>query len=245
MAVKQFYGKGLPNVDPALLKGKLIVLEGSDGSGRSTQLAMLRDWLQRMGYATEEVGLRRSLLIAKEIEEAKQGNTMGPTTLALFYATDFADQMENKIIPALRAGFIVLADRYIYTLMARALVRGASLEWLRELYSIALVPDAVFYLQVPPEMLAERNFRKTGVLDYWESGMDIRRAGDMYECFIGYQHQLQEQFRVLQGIYNFETIRGNRLPRTISIELRAKVEQILQIEPVRPVQPVLESMVAA
>ena len=245
MAVKQFYGKGLPNVDPVLLKGKLIVLEGSDGSGRSTQLAMLRDWLQRLGYATEEVGLRRSVLIAKEIEEAKQGNTMGPTTLALFYATDFADQLENKIIPALHAGFIVLADRYIYTLMARALVRGASLEWLKELYSIALVPDAVFYLQVPPEVLAERNFRKTGALDYWESGMDIRRMGDMYECFIGYQHQLQEQFRVLQGIYGFEVIRGNRLPRTIANELRAKVEKVLQAEPVQVAQPMPERVAVA
>ncbi|MBI4640989.1 MAG: thymidylate kinase [Candidatus Tectomicrobia bacterium] len=224
---KRFYSKGLPSINPDLLKGKLIVIEGADGSGRSTQIGMLRDWLERVGHATGEVGLKRSTLAGLELEQAKQGNIMNPITMSLFYATDFADQLENRIIPALRSGFIVLADRYIYTLMARAIVRGANPVWIREVYGIALVPDAVFYLEVSPKVLAERNFHKNVTLDYWESGMDIQRSGDMYECFTRYQRQIHRVFRSMQAVYGFETINGNRSPRTISQELQAKIESIL------------------
>jgi dTMP kinase len=231
---KRFYGKGLPNVDISLLKGKLIVIEGADGSGRSTQIAMLRDWLERLGYATAEIGLKRSTLVGRELEEAKKGNILSPLTFSLFYATDFADQLENIIIPALRADFIVLADRYIYTLMARDIVRGVDPEWVTEMYSIALVPEAVFYLKVTPRNLAERNFRKNGMLDYWESGMDIQRSGDMYDCFIRYQRQMQKVFHGMQKIYGFEIINGNRSPQTISHELIAKIEGILTPRPAHP-----------
>src|SRR5437762_3297104 len=116
---KRFYGAGLPGVDAEQLSGTLIVLEGADGSGRSTQIRLLRDWLERRGHAVAEVGLRRSTLVAKELSAAKEGHTLGRTTMSIFYATDFADQLEHSIVPALRAGFVVLADRYIYTLMAR------------------------------------------------------------------------------------------------------------------------------
>ncbi len=225
---KRFYGKGLPHIDVSLLKGQLIVIEGADGSGRSTQIAMLRDWLERLGYATAEIGLKRSTLVGRELEEAKKGNILSPLTFSLFYATDFADQLENIIIPALRADFIVLADRYIYTLMARDIVRGVDPEWVTEMYSIAVVPDAVFYLKVTPRNLAERNFRKNGMLDYWESGMDIQRSGDMYDCFIRYQRQMQKVFHGMQKIYGFEIINGNRSPQTISRELIANIEGILR-----------------
>jgi dTMP kinase len=231
---KRFYGKGLPNVDISLLKGKLIVIEGADGSGRSTQIAMLRDWLERLGYATAEIGLKRSTLVGRELEEAKKGNILSPLTFSLFYATDFADQLENIIIPALRADFIVLADRYIYTLMARDIVRSVDPQWVTEMYSIALVPEAVFYLNVTPRNLAERNFRKNGMLDYWESGMDIQRSGDMYDCFIRYQRQMQKVFHGMQKIYGFEIINGNRSPQTISHELIAKIEGILTPRPAHP-----------
>ena len=227
MIEKRFYGKGLPHVNLSLLKGKLIVIEGADGSGRSTQIARLRDWLERLGYATVDVGLKRSMLVGAELERAKQGNILSPITLSLFYATDFADQLENGIIPALRSGFVVLADRYIYTLMARDIVRGANRDWIKEVYGIALVPDAVFYLAVSPRILAERNFQKKAVLDYWESGMDIRRSGDMFECFISYQRQIQNEFKKMQGEYGFETINGNRSIRAISQDLQAKIEFLL------------------
>jgi dTMP kinase len=235
---KRFYGQGLPNVDASLLKGKLVVIEGADGSGRSTQIAMLRNWLDRLGHPTAEIGLKRSTLIGRELEEVKHGNTLSPLTFSLFYATDFADQLENIIIPALQADFIVLADRYIYTLMARDLVRGVDPEWVKEMYSIALVPDAVFYLKVSPRGLAERNFRKNGMLDYWESGMDIQRTGDMYSCFIRYQRDIQRQFQMMQQTYGFEIINANRSPQAISRELSAKIEAILGLQAV-PAEPIL------
>lgn len=238
MTPKQFYGKGLPHIDPSLLKGKLIVIEGADGSGRSTQIALLRDSLERQGYPTAEIGLKRSTLVGRELEAAKEGNILSPLTFSLFYATDFADQLENIIIPALRADFIVLADRYIYTLMARDIVRGVDPQWVREVYSIALVPDAVFYLKVSPHGLAERNFRKNGMLDYWESGMDIQRSGDMYECFIRYQRQMQKLFQAMQKIYGFEIINANRSPQAIARDLNTKIEGVLNLQPA-PREPLL------
>jgi dTMP kinase len=224
---KRFYGKGLPGAVPEEMKEQLIVVEGADGSGRSTQIELLKNWLERRGYPTANVGLKRSMLVSGELESAMQGNILGTRTLSLFYATDFADQLENRIIPALRSGFIVLADRYIYTLMARAIVRGVEPAWIRDVYSIALVPDAVFYLAVSPKILVERNLRKHAVLDYWESGMDMHRSASMYASFIEYQRQIQKEFKAMQEHYGFETINGNRSPRAIQHELRAKVEVIL------------------
>ena len=235
---KRFYGKGLPNVDLALLKGKLIVIEGADGSGRSTQIALLRNWLEHLGYPTAEIGLKRSNLVGRELEKVKRGNILSPLTFSLFYATDFADQLENIIIPALQADFIVLADRYIYTLMARDIVRGVDPEWVKEMYSIALVPDAVFYLKVSPRDLAERNFRKNGMLDYWESGMDIQRSGNMYDCFIRYQRQMQKQFLAMQRIYGFEIINANRSPQPICQDLKAKIERLGGLQAAHP-EPLL------
>src|SRR6266540_5900481 len=155
----QFYGHGIPGVNLERLSGKLIVVEGADGSGRSTQIARLVEWLEGCGHATVQVGLKRSTLVSEELEKAKQGNILSHITLSLFYATDFADQLENIILPALKAGFMVLADRYIYTLMVRDLCRGMDEKWLKNLYGIALVPDAVFYLNVSPEQLVQRTFQ--------------------------------------------------------------------------------------
>jgi dTMP kinase len=224
---KHFYGKGIPGANLDQLKGQLIVIEGADGSGRSTQMDLLRNWLERLGYPTVNVGLKRSMLVSRELEQAMRGNILGTRTLSLFYATDFADQLENRILPALRSGFIVLADRYIYTLMARAIVRGVDADWIRDVYSIALVPDAVFYLAVSPKILSERNLRKHAVLDYWESGMDMHRTSDMYGSFIDYQRSIQKEFKRMQSLYGFDTVDGNRSPRSIQNELRAKIELIL------------------
>src|SRR6202046_3859517 len=145
---RRFYGHGIPGVKLEELAGKLIVVEGADGSGRSTQIARLVEWLETCGHATVQVGLKRSTLVSEELNQAQNGNILSRTTLSLFYATDFADQLENIILPALKAGFIVLADRYIYTLMARDLVRGMDDGWLKNLYGVALGPDGGFYLTV-------------------------------------------------------------------------------------------------
>jgi len=225
-----FYGHGVPRVKAEDLGGKLIVVEGADGSGRSTQIAELVDWLETCGPPTVQVGLKRSTLVSKELEKAQDGNVLSRTTLSLFYATDFADQLGNIIIPALKAGFIVLADRYIYTLMARDLVRGMDEKWLKNLYGIAVVPDAVFYLSVEPEELVQRNLAKNARLDYWESGMDLGLSRDVFDSFLKYQAAMGESFRQLQKTYKFEIIDANRSVNAVNKELRKKIGALLDAE---------------
>src|SRR3984957_4768826 len=220
---RRFYGYGIPNVDPNRLAGKLIVVEGADGSGRATQIARLRDWLEGCGHATVQVGLKRSTLVSEELDQAQNGNILSRTTLSLFYATDFADQLENIILPALKSGLMVLADRYIYTLMARDLVRGMDEAWLKNIYGIALVPDAVFYLNVSPEQLVERNFAKNYALDYWESGMDLGLSREMFDSFLKYQGLMATEFKKLQAIYGFTIVDANRPPEEINRELQRKI----------------------
>jgi dTMP kinase len=224
---RRFYGQGVPGVDLSKLAGKLIVVEGADGSGRSTQIARLVQWLEGAGHATVQVGLKRSTLVSEELNQAQQGNILSHTTLSLFYATDFADQLENIILPGLRAGFMVLADRYIYTLMVRDMVRGIDPAWLKNLYGIALVPDAVFYLNVEPEELVERNFAKNQALDYWESGMDLGLSRDMFDSFLQYQGRVAAKFKDLQATYGFTIVDGRRSPEEIHIELRRRIAAVL------------------
>lgn len=233
---RRFYGEGIASIDPHVLTGKLVVIEGADGSGRSTQIRMLKDWLEGEGIPTVDVGLARSSLVSSELEEAKQGNVLGRTTLTLFYVTDFADQLENRIIPAMAAGFVVLADRYIYTLMVRDLVRGTDPAWLESLYGIALVPDIVFHLRVTPAVLVKRTFRKYQELDFWESGMDVGLSRDRFDSFIRYQTLVRRQFAAMQERYRFVVLNGNASARAVNLQIRRGVEAMLRedadIEPV-------------
>lgn len=224
---KQFYGAGLPYLHNESYGGKLIVIEGADCSGRSTQTLLLKQWLEYNGHAVMDTGIKRSDLVSDVIDQAKQGNVLGKTTLSLLYATDFADQLENKILPALRAGFLVLADRYIFTLMVRDAVRGANPEWLKELFGFALVPDLTFYLQLTPEVLLHRNFQKRGLLDYWESGMDLSFSTDVFESFQRYQTLCRQQFDDLATQYAFVTVDGSRDVQDVQAELRRHVEQLI------------------
>ena len=224
---RRFYGHGIPGVELEDLAGKLIAVEGADGSGRSTQIARLVDWLETSGHPTVQVGLKRSTLVSPELEKAQDGNILSRTTLSLFYATDFADQLENIILPALKAGFIVLADRYIYTLMARDMVRGMDEAWLKNLYGIALEPDAVFYLSVEPEELVQRNLAKKATLDYWESGMDLGLSRDMFDSFLKYQTIIQATFHSMQKTYGFNIVDASRSTDSITKELRKKISLLL------------------
>ena len=174
-----------------------------------------------------QVGLKRSTLVSEELEQAQNGNILSRTTLSLFYATDFADQLENIILPALKAGFIVLADRYIYTLMARDMVRGMDEAWLKNIYGIAPVPDAVFYLNVSPEELVQRNFAKNAALDYWESGMDLGLSRDLFDSFVKYQTAVQKVFKRLQATYGFTIVNGNRSVEAVNQELKKKTSSVL------------------
>ena len=227
MKEKAFFGRRLPELKDARFAGKLIVIEGADGSGRSTQIAMLSEWLESNGFAVRHMGLRRSNLVGAELEEAKQGNTLTATTMSLFYATDFFDQLVHAIIPALRSGFTVVADRYIYTLMARDIVRGADRDWTRNLYSPALVPDAVFYFKVGARQLVDRNFQKNRTLDYWESGMDLGLSRDMFDSFMKFQTMLQAEFQKMQQESGFQVINANLRIDRIQRELREKVGSLL------------------
>jgi thymidylate kinase len=145
-APARFYGSALPGVKSEELSGNLIVIEGTDGSGRSTQISLLTEWLESQGFAVETMGLRRSALVGEDIDGLLAENSVTRMTLALMYSTDFFDQLERRLLPALRSGLIVLADRYIFTLIARAAVRGISRDYLHGIYEMALRPDLTFWL---------------------------------------------------------------------------------------------------
>lgn len=224
---RRTYGHPLAGVDLAELPGRLVVVEGPDGSGRSTQVWLLSRWLEQEGWAVERMGLKRSKLVATELERAKQGNVLSPRTMALFYATDFFDQLENRIVPALRAGAVVLADRYVFTLIARDLLRGAAESWLQALYSMAIVPDAVYLLDTSPENILDRSLGKTGNLDYWESGMDVGISRDWYDSFMEYQRRMREGFERLIPRYGIERIDGDRPILEIHEELKGRIGRVL------------------
>ena len=215
------------------LTGKLIVIEGTDGVGRSTQIDLLKPWLEQEGRAVLDTGLTRSDLAGRGIKQAKEGHTLGPLTLSLFYATDFTDRLEQEIVPALRAGFVVLTDRYIYSLMARALIRDIDTAWLRNAYSFALKPDAVFYLRIGVDDLIPRVVFSRG-FDYWESGMDLHPSEDMYESFRKYQTALLAQFDLLAEKYVFDVIDASGSPQGVFGQLRDRIGRVLSGEPREP-----------
>jgi dTMP kinase len=222
-----FYGHAIPYLEGIEIKGRFIVIEGPDASGRSTQIELLTSKLEAAGHAVLNAGLRRSELIGEGILEAKRNFVLGRRTISLFYAADFADQLENKIIPGLRSGYIVLSDRYIYTLMAREAVRGICSSWSHNLYGFALRPDLVFYLDVDPNELVHRVFRKNFYLDYYESGTDLRLSDNMLESFVMYQKLLTKEFKRMQKRYNIIPIDGNRSIIEINEELQKSIDDYL------------------
>ena len=224
---RRYYGHGIPRFPLEDLTGKLIVVEGADGSGRSTQIARLVDWLETCGHATVQVGLKHSTLVSADLAKAQEGNILSRTTLSLFYATDFADQLENMILPALKAGFIVLSDRYIYTLMARDIVRGLSRRWCHEVFGFAVIPDLVFYLDVEPEELVHRVFQIRSSLDYYESGMDLGLSEEMYGSFILYQRLIAAEFRRMRRKYGLIPVDAHRSVEEINLDLKARIDGFL------------------
>jgi dTMP kinase len=223
-----YYGDGIRYLqNDTQLTGKLIVIEGPDASGRTSQISVIQPRLEADGHAVVTTGLRRSELIGEGILEAKRNFVLGRRTLSLFYAADFADQLENKIIPALRAGYIVLADRYIFTLMARDAVRRISRTWSHALYGFALKPDLVFYLDVDPNELIHRVFQKNLSLDYYESGADVGLSEDMFESFIMYQNMLAKEFQRMQKQYGLIPINGNRTIEEINSDLLKRIGDFL------------------
>lgn len=224
----EFYGEGLPDVDLRELVGRLIVIEGADGVGRSTQVSMLKPWLESNGHAVLDTGMTRSALAGKGIKQAKAGITLGPISLTLFYATDFADRIENEMIPALRAGFIVLTDRYIYSLIARAIVRGLDPKWIKSVYGLALKPDAVFYMRTNVSDLIPRVLTSPTGFDYWESGMDIHLGDDLFDSFVEYQTRMLSVFDSMIDEYGFGVIDATQPIDTIYRNLQRQIGHLLR-----------------
>jgi len=209
------------------IHGSFIVIEGPDASGRSTQIQKITEKLEADGHAVVNTGLKRSALISKGIIEAKRNYQVGRRTMALYYAADFADQLENKIIPALKAGFVVISDRYIYTLIARSSVRGINKNWLHQLHSFAIKPDLIFYLNVDPYNLIHRVFKKNKSLDYYESGADLGISADIFDSFIKYQYLLKKEFNVMQKKYGLIDIDGDKDIEDINDQIQSKISEFL------------------
>jgi dTMP kinase len=228
-ATARFYGSALPGVKSEELSGNLIVIEGTDGSGRSTQISLLTEWLESQGFAVETMGLRRSALVGEDIDGLLAENSVTRMTLALMYSTDFFDQLERRLLPALRSGLIVLADRYIFTLIARAAVRGISRDYLHGIYEMALRPDLTFWLNVRPEVAFDREFRKSQTISYWESGRDMSLSNDLFQSFIRYQSMIKREFEYLSKRHGFIELDGEGSVSEVNRVLRKQIASHLGI----------------
>lgn len=222
MSEFRYLGHQMPYLPRTGRTGQLIVIEGTDGVGRSTQAFMLKEWLEVQGYAVMETGWTRSKLIGQAITDAKEGHSLHRLTYALMYASDLADRMEYQILPALKSGFIVLADRYVYTAIARGIARGADKQWLHDLYGFAAAPDLVFYLQIAVRDLVPRVL-EAGKMNYWESGLDTNYGDDLYDSFIAYQGALIEEFNAMAQEFQFTTLDARQPPQVLQKLLRQAV----------------------
>jgi dTMP kinase len=221
-----YYSFGIPYLPIDGYPGKIIAIEGTDGVGRSTQIRLLREWLEVQGYGVVETGWTRSELMQPTIDLAKSSNTLNKLTFVLLYATDFADRLEKEIIPALKAGFIVLSDRYIHTALARAGVRGVDRVWMRNLYGFAIAPHLIFYLKIDEKTLIRRVLQSRG-MDFWESGMDLRIGDDIYESFRAYQRALLREYASMGDEFGFRVLDARRKIDVIQDELRRQIGAFL------------------
>ena len=224
-----FFGEPLVGFDPSEITGSLVVIEGMDGSGRSTQIALLQEWLESEGFAVQTSGLRRSNLVGRDIDELLAKNAVTRLTLALMYATDFFDQVEHRILPALRSGTVVLADRFIFTLIARGVVRGINRDYMSGLYAMALRPHLTFWLNVRPETAFGREFKKAQAISYWEAGRDMSLSHDLYWSFIRYQTMIKREFEVMAKRHSFLELDGEASVSAVNKQLRQRIADQLGI----------------
>jgi dTMP kinase len=181
----------VPSVGP---KGMLIAVEGLDGSGKSTQIHLVRRWLELGGYKVFFTEWNSSVVVKSATKKGKKRQLLTPTTFSLIHATDFADRYERQILPLLRAGYIVLADRYVYTAFARDAVRGCNRNWVRRIYSFATHPDITFYFNVPLDTALSRILAGRPQLKYFEAGMDLGVSDDPTESFRIFQGRIYEEY---------------------------------------------------
>lgn len=189
--------------------GRLIAVEGLDGSGKSTQIHLLKCWLEQQGVKVYFSEWNSSELVKSATSKGKKSNLLTPTTFSLIHATDFADRYERHLVPLLRAGYIVLCDRYIFTAFARDTVRGCPSEWVRGIYNFAALPDLTFFFKAHLEVSLQRILDGRPQLKYFEAGMDLRLSNDPYESFRIFQGRLLEQYLAMSTEFGFRVIDAN------------------------------------
>jgi dTMP kinase len=194
--------------------GRLIAVEGLDGSGKSTQIHLLRRWLELQGIKIFFTEWNSSALVKSATSKAKKRELLTPTTFSLIHATDFADRYERQLVPLLRAGYLVLCDRYIFTAFGRDTVRGCPQKWVRGIYEFAAMPDLVFFFKASLETSLHRILDSRPELKYFEAGMDLRLATDPYESFKIFQGRILEQYLAMSTEFNFLVIDANQAIET-------------------------------
>jgi len=210
------------------MRGKLIIVEGIDGSGKSTQIHLLEKWLAYKGVSVFKSEWNSSEMVKEITSKGKKKGLLTPTTFSLLHATDFADRYERNISPLLRAGHFVLADRYVYTAFARDIVRGCNPEWVKKVYDFAIKPDVAFYFKVPVDIAVDRILIGRPKLKYYEAGMDMNLSNDQYESYRIFQGRIIEQYDSLAQSEGFTVIDG-----TMNIEeqqniVRKKILPLLE-----------------
>lgn len=208
--------------------GKLVVVEGLDGSGKSTQLNLLKNWLEIEGYATTILKRKTSELVAQTINDAKAKKELTPMTYSLIHAADFSDVLARRVIPALTAGFIVLFNKYVYTSIAKDYLRGQKRDWALKLYEFALQPDLVLYFKSPLEEALERMSQEEKEKDFYDSGMDIGFGSNNYLSFKNFQSKLQEQYELMVKLYNFTVVKSSRNLHTQQEQLKKNILPIIK-----------------
>jgi dTMP kinase len=208
--------------------GKLIVVEGIDGSGKSTQIRLLERWLLSRGYSVFFTEWNSSLLVRATTKYAKKKDLLTPTTFSLLHATDFADRHQDVILPPLKAGMVVLADRYVYTAFARDAVRGVDKRWVRDLYSFATAPDLVLYFRVPLDTAVKRIASGRGKIKYHEAGMDLKLSNDTLESFRIFQGRVLDEYDRLSTEFGFHVMDATRSIEEQQEEVRQVAMQVLR-----------------
>ena len=211
------------------LPGKLIAVEGLDGSGKSTQIYLLNQWLKAKGYRVFFTEWNSSVLVREATRKGKKRQLLTPTTFSLIHATDFADRYERQMLPLLRAGYLVLCDRYMFTSFARDAVRGCDREWLRNLYGFARIPDITFFFRLPLEVALGRILEGRPQLKYFEAGMDLGLSADITESFRIFQGRVLEEYLGMAGEFGFTVMDATRSVHVQQKEVRATLQQKIDL----------------
>ena len=214
--------------------GLLIVVEGIDGSGKTTQLDLIRSWLFQEGYDVHFTEWNSSKLIKSTTRRGKKKQILTPTTFSLIHCTDFSDRLDHTIIPPLQAGMIVLADRYVYTAFCRDVARGVDRGWVRDLYSFAVRPDLALYFRIPLEVAEQRLSRGRPTLKHYEAGMDLGLSRDPNESFLRFQALILEEYDALVDELGLVVVRGDQSIEGQQRKIRGLVHEALDAKGMRP-----------